>query len=127
MKVCFPVESDKGLASPVYGHFGSAPVFMMVNTDEGSCTALANDDAVHEHGKCSPFKALGGQTVDAVIVGGIGAGALGKLATMGAEVYRAEGGTVGENIELLKDGKLLRFNQSHTCGGHGKGGSCSHH
>ena len=29
MKMCFPVESDQGLESKVFGHFGSAPVFVV--------------------------------------------------------------------------------------------------
>ena len=30
MKVCIPVEEFRGLASPVFGHFDSAPVFALV-------------------------------------------------------------------------------------------------
>ena len=34
MKVCFPVQKDEGVESQVYNHFGSAPVFIMVDTEE---------------------------------------------------------------------------------------------
>ena len=33
MKVCFPVEKNEGINSVVYGHFGSAPAFVMVDTE----------------------------------------------------------------------------------------------
>ncbi len=31
MKICFPVEQHEGLESQVYGHFGSAPSFVVVD------------------------------------------------------------------------------------------------
>ena len=31
MKICFPVAENKGLESPVYNHFGSAPMFLLVD------------------------------------------------------------------------------------------------
>jgi len=127
MKLCFPVEKFHGLKSSVYGHFGSAPSFALVDTDTKEVTEITNRDADHEHGKCSPLKAIDGQSIDCVIVGGIGAGALNKLITMGASVYRAEDGSVSDNLELFEKGSLNRFNPSLVCGGHGKGGGCSHH
>ena len=33
MKVCFPVQKDEGVESQVYNHFGSAPVFIVVETE----------------------------------------------------------------------------------------------
>ena len=127
MKVCFPVESDMALESRVYGHFGSAPMFILVDTETSECRALANGNIKHEHGKCSPFKALGGQTVDAVVVGGIGGGAMGKLRNMGAEVFKASAATIKENLDHLRKGELVRFGAEHICGGHGHDGGCSHH
>jgi len=34
MKVGFPVELDEGMESKVYGHFGSAPAFVVVDTEK---------------------------------------------------------------------------------------------
>ncbi len=33
MNICIPVNEDKGLQSPVCAHFGSAPAFMIVDTE----------------------------------------------------------------------------------------------
>ncbi len=126
MKVCFAVEKDEGLNSAVYGHFGSAPTFVMVDTDAESVTSLNNRDADHVHGACNPFRAIGGQLVDAVVVGGIGAGAISGLNARGIQVYAARAETVGQNLSLLKEGKLPVLTLQHACGGHG-GGGCGHH
>ena len=126
MILCFPVEQYNGLDSNVYGHFGSAPSFALVNTETNEVTEIINRDANHTHGKCSPLSALDGQSVDCVIVGGIGSGALNKLNTAGIPVFRADAGTIGKNISLFNDKRLSQFNPSLVCGGHGKGGGCSH-
>ncbi len=58
MKICFPVELDKGLESEVYGHFGSAPVFVVFDTEAKSISTINNQDLGHTHGMCNPLKAL---------------------------------------------------------------------
>jgi predicted Fe-Mo cluster-binding NifX family protein len=126
MKVCFPVSEARSLDSEVYGHFGSAPAFILVDTETGEAADISNNDQHHAHGMCSPLKALGGHEVDCVVVGGIGAGALMKLGMSGIATYRAGANTVRENLELLKGDKLARFEASHTCSGHGHGGGCAH-
>ena len=126
MKVCFAVEKDEGMNSAVYGHFGSAPVFVMVDVDAQSVTTVSNRDLNHVHGACNPVQAIGGQAVDAVVVGGIGAGAISGLNAKGIKVYASMAGTVGQNLDLLKDGKLPLLSMQHACGGHQDGG-CGHH
>ena len=79
MKICFPTANLKGLESQVYGHFGSAPGFIIVDTESQAVEEISNNDLHHAHGMCQPLKALGGRVVDAVAVGGIGMGALMKL------------------------------------------------
>ncbi len=125
MKVCFPTETLQGLDSRVYGHFGSAPGFVIVDTEKMNVEEINNSDLHHAHGMCQPVKALGGLKVDAVVVGGIGMGALMKLQAQGIQVYRGAEGTVQQNIDLIRDGKLPQFSKDNTCAGHA-GGGCSH-
>jgi hypothetical protein len=33
MKICFPVAEDRGINSIIYGHFNSAPFFLIVDAD----------------------------------------------------------------------------------------------
>lgn len=126
MKVCFPVVSDNGLESKVHDHFGSAPLFLVVDTEKREGSLITNSDVHHSHGACSPLKALNGQTVDAIVVGAIGRGALGKLKQAGYRVYRTQGATVAENLDKFAAGSLREFTVLNTCGGHGHGGGCSH-
>jgi predicted Fe-Mo cluster-binding NifX family protein len=125
MKICFPSENLQGMESKVYGHFGSAPGFVVVNTRDMSLEEIHNGDLHHAHGMCQPLKALGGKQVDAVVVAGIGMGALMRLQAQGITVYRAAEGTVRENVDLIQAGKLPQFDPSFTCAGH-TGGGCAH-
>jgi predicted Fe-Mo cluster-binding NifX family protein len=90
MKVGFAVQRDEGLESKVYNHFGSAPMFVVVETGAAEVQTIHNQDLNHSHGACSPMKALGGQQIDSLVVGGIGAGVLMRLNSMGVNVYAAE-------------------------------------
>jgi predicted Fe-Mo cluster-binding NifX family protein len=112
--------------SIVYGHFGSAPAFIVVDTADNSVITMENGDEHHEHGQCNPVKALNGQCIDAIVVAGIGAGALTKLKQQGIKVYHAEAQTVENNILMLKNGELRDFDLQHTCAGHEHGISCGH-
>ncbi|MEJ2080497.1 MAG: NifB/NifX family molybdenum-iron cluster-binding protein, partial [Acidobacteriota bacterium] len=61
------------------------------------------------------------QSIDAAIVGGIGRRALMAFQSVGVDVLRFEGGTVGEAIESLKQNRLPRFGAEDSCCGHGQG------
>jgi predicted Fe-Mo cluster-binding NifX family protein len=126
MRVCFPVENANGVESEVYGHFGSAPVFIIVETKDNQVTTINNKDQHHAHGACNPLKALNNQQVDAIVVGGIGAGALTKLNQQGIKVFRAQAPKVRENITLLNRQSLPEFTMQHTCAGHGHSKGCGH-
>jgi len=127
MKICFAVEKDEGMSSAVYGHFGSAPAFVMVDTEAGSVSTVGNKDMVHAHGACNPIMAMGGQNVDAVVVGGIGAGALNRLNAEGIQVYASMAPTISQNVDLLKEGKLPVLTLRNSCAGHQGSGGCGHH
>lgn len=127
MKIAFPINHDQGLESAVYGHFGSAPRFIIVDTESGEYKGVGNPDTLHEHGQCQPIKALGNNPVNAVVVGGIGGGALRRLQADGIKVYRAVDGSVDTNLELIRSGKLPEFLTTMTCAGHGQADGCHHH
>lgn len=121
MRICFPVQHDEGVESKVYNHFGSAPLFVVVDTETSVAGTIRNGDRDHVHGGCNPLRALDSQKIDAVIVGGIGAGALSRLNQTGTKVYQAQLPTIKENLGLLGSGKLPEFTLQVTCNGHGKG------
>jgi predicted Fe-Mo cluster-binding NifX family protein len=118
MNLCIPVTEDKGLQSPVSGHFGSAPLFAIVNPDMGVCRTISNRDSHHSHGACQPLASLAGEGVDAVVVGGIGAGALSKLQAAGISVFLSEQPTVEAVVAAFKTGTLQLATPE---------GACAHH
>ncbi|MBW2020943.1 MAG: NifB/NifX family molybdenum-iron cluster-binding protein [Deltaproteobacteria bacterium] len=126
MKIAFSSENDRGVESQVYSHFGSARFFIIVETEKGAVETVVNQDREHIHSQCQPLIALGGKRVDGVVVGGIGGGALRKLQAAGIKVYRAVEGTVHENLELIKSGRLPEFTLDQTCAGHGPHRECIH-
>lgn len=135
MKICFPVQDNQGLSSNVFGHFGSAPQFVVVDSETREVGQVINRDLHHQHGSCSPLKALGGQAVDAIIVGGIGGGALAGLRRAGLKVFQAGAARLDDNLELLARNELNEIGDDMVCGahghehghGHGHGHGCAHH
>ena len=125
MNLCIPITEDKGLQSPVSAHFGSAPLFLIADTESGSCRAIANANMHHSHGMCQPLQSLAGEKFDGMVVGGIGMGALNKLMASGIQVFLSEHGTVGETVTAFKAGALRLVTPERACHahGHGHGGS----
>jgi predicted Fe-Mo cluster-binding NifX family protein len=72
------------------------------------------------------MKALDNQKVDAIVVGGIGAGALTGLNQMGIRVHRAQAETIVENMSLFNTNSLPELTLQGCCGGHSKDGGCAH-
>ncbi len=123
MNLCIPVTEGKRLQSPVSGHFGSAPFFAIVDRDTGACRIVPNRDAQHSHGACQPLASLAGEGVDAVVVGGIGAGALSKLQAAGVSVFLSEEPTVEAVLAALKAGTLQLATPATSCA-HRQHGHC---
>jgi predicted Fe-Mo cluster-binding NifX family protein len=121
MNICIPVEADNGLNSPVCAHFGSAPAFMIVDTDIGRCRAIVNGNQHHGHGMCMPLQSLQGEQIDAMVVGGIGMGALNKLDAASIKVYISQHATVGEVVAAFKAGSLELMQPGMACAQHGHG------
>ena len=124
MKVGFTVQVNEGIESKVYDHFGSAPAFIIVDTEQKDVLTVDNKDLHHVHGACNPIMVLDGKSVDAMVVGGIGAGALVKLNAIGIKVYGAGASTVKENLGLLNENKLQELSVYNSCRSHQ--GECGH-
>lgn len=124
MKVGFAVQSNEGIESKVYDHFGSAQTFIIFDTEGKDVQMVNNRNLHHVHGACNPIRALDGKSVDAMVVGGIGAGALVKLNALGVKVYAAGAPTVKENIALLGENKLQELSALNACQAHR--GGCGH-
>jgi predicted Fe-Mo cluster-binding NifX family protein len=123
MNICIPVEADLGLDSRVCAHFGSAPCFLIVDSATGECRATANGNQHHGHGRCLPLASLQGENIDAVVVGGIGRGALGKLMAANINVYCADDVTAKDALVALCAGSLPLVAPHMACAQHRHRGS----
>jgi predicted Fe-Mo cluster-binding NifX family protein len=119
MKLCIPVLASKGLKSTVSPHFGGAPYFIIVDTENNAVEEVQNQNEHHAHGMCHPLKSLQGILIDAMICSGIGAGALNKLHQAGIKVYNASGETVEELVNNFKGNKMEEINPDEVCRNHG--------
>ncbi len=104
MKICFPVDENKGLASKLHGRFGSASMFLLVDSETGTFQELYG---MSSRGG-SPFD-FDGIDAEAIVIGNIGERALFELIRSGLKVYQAQKPTVTENIELIKQSELIEL------------------
>ncbi len=121
MNICIPVTADEGLASRVSSHFGSAPLFMIVDTGTSGCRSIPNLNLHHDHGMCRPLSSLAGESLDGIVVGGIGRGALGKLQAAGIRVYLSTAPTVEATVAAFTAGTLREVTPAQACAHHGNG------
>jgi len=119
MKLCIPTKTDDGKAAKVHEHFGSAPYFVIYDTETDTAEVINNINQHHSHGMCQPLSSLGGKKIDAVVCSGMGARAVQKLNEGGIRAFRAIPGTV-ENIasQFLK-GSLKEITAADACTQHG--------
>jgi predicted Fe-Mo cluster-binding NifX family protein len=128
MKACFPVFADRGLDSHIHPHFGSTPVFLVVDTETRSTHAIVNVKCEHAHGHCNPLAALAGQDLDAIVLSGIGASVLERLRDAGMELYFSGPMSVATALAAIEGGVLRPMLAEEAlarglgCGQHGGAG-----
>jgi predicted Fe-Mo cluster-binding NifX family protein len=118
MRICLPTETGQGWEAALYGHFGSAPFFTLVDTETGAVEVHDNGGRVHAHGACHPVGALEGSGVQAVVCGGMGLRALQKLEEAGITVFRSDAPTVHEAVRMIREGRAEKLTAE---------GACAHH
>ena len=65
MKLCIPTETQDGKQAKVHSHFGSAPYFVIYDTDSETSDVIDNPNQHHVHGACHPMMALSGRKISA--------------------------------------------------------------
>jgi predicted Fe-Mo cluster-binding NifX family protein len=132
--VAVACESADGLAGQVNGHFGQTPFFVVAEIAEGQVTN-SRSVASPGHGEgCNMPTFVQGLGASAVMVGGIGGGAVNGLARLGIEVIAGVSGNVGKVLKSYASGTLISGApgcHGHDHSGHGDhdhgGHSCGHH
>lgn len=122
MKVIVPVE-EKSLAVPVCQSFGRTPFFVLFDTENGNHEFYDNAAAASQGGagiKAAQMMADNG--AEAVITYRCGDNAAQVLIAAKIDMYKAQDGTVSENIDKFKLGKLSLLSETHP-GFHNHGGT----
>ena len=119
MKLCIPTETNEGKSAVVYGHFGSAPYFTIIDTEKDAVEIIDNANQHHAHGMCQPMNAFMDKKIDAVVTGGMGSRAVQKLNEGGIKAYRAIPGTVADIVNQFIKGGLEEITVSNACAQHG--------
>lgn len=127
MRICIPTETDGGAASSISRHFGRAPLFTIVDTETGDVHALRNPHPGHVHGHFDPVSALGSENLDAVVVAGIGGGALRRLRSAGMPTYLTTADTVDQVMEAVRSGGLGSLGADRTQEPGLEFARCNHH
>ncbi|HPK16780.1 MAG TPA: NifB/NifX family molybdenum-iron cluster-binding protein [Clostridia bacterium] len=121
MKVVIPVES-RSLEAPVCPSFGRTPFFALVDTDGGTHEFLDNEAAASQGGAgIKAAQALADCGAAALITCRCGENAAQVLNAAGVKMFKAQDGSVNDNIAALKDGKLSLLTEIHP-GHHNHGG-----
>lgn len=118
MRICVPVQDDRGLQAPVNAHFGSAPYFLIHDTDTGRSLLLPNGEEEHAHGQCHPLQSIASQNVNVVLCGGIGRRAIDLLQQAGLRVCLAPVGSADAAIRAYAAGSLTQLDPADACQHH---------
>lgn len=121
MKLALPIES-KSLDAPICPSFGRTPLYVLFDTESGNHNFLNNEAAASQGGAgIKAAQMLVDNGVEAIITYRCGENAEKVLSAGNIKIYKAQEGSVAENIEKYKDGKLSLLMEIHP-GLHNHGG-----
>ena len=119
MKIVIPSNEDKGLLSKMGAHFGKAPFYTIVETNNNEITNVeVIKNQGHGAGGCSNAVAnILSFKPDALIVVGIGPNPAAGFLRAGLDVFvDKESLTLEESINKFIENKLPKISANGTCG-----------
>jgi len=122
MKIAVPVKDDYQIDS----HFGHCAFYQIFTiTDKNEILYVETTDAPEGCGcKSNMAEVLERKGVKVMLAGGIGNGAINKLAAYGIDVVRNCEGNATEQVRLFLNGELK--DGGSTCSSHDQGHDCTH-
>ena len=113
MKIGIPVE-EKELITPVCQSFGRTPLFLVFDTETNGFIMLDNSAAASQGGAgIQAAQMLSDNGVEALITFRCGENAVEVLDTAGIKIFKAQNGSVKENLQSYKDGALKLLSEVH--------------
>ena len=122
-RIAIPSMSDGGLESDICAHFGSCEYFTIVEITNGKpndVSSVNNESPDGVHNCAAPAELLKDNSVDVVIVSGIGGRPLVSLTSKGIRVFGGAFGSVSDALKDYSSGALDELSDHGTC-------NCSHH
>ncbi len=117
-RVLVPTEEAKGMESRLSPHFGRAPYFALVEFDEEkrvSRVEFLPNTGEHFGGKGHAHDWVFSLRPDALVVSGIGPGALERAKSLGVPVLRGKEETLGDILTAYTEGNLEELTEGcHT-------------
>jgi predicted Fe-Mo cluster-binding NifX family protein len=133
MKVCFPVSSNQGLQSEIYGHFSSAPFFLLVDSKSKEIEEVENCDPRDPFQGCNPLAALKEKGVEVIIVDGVADAVLQVMTNIhGYPFFAAITSNLEQSLEQLQKQELQKMEPFYSqnegrCGEDDGEDSCGDH
>jgi predicted Fe-Mo cluster-binding NifX family protein len=133
MKVCFPVSANKGLQSEIYGHFSSAPLFLVVDSETRAIEEIENCDPENSFQGCNPVAALKDKGIGAIIVEGIADAVHQVMSDIhGYTFFDTTTNSLEQALQQLLDEKLKKIEPFYSqnegrCGGDEEDSCDDHH
>lgn len=113
MKIAIPAE-EKTVNCPVCQSFGRTPFYVFYNTENGETEYFINEAANNAGGAgIRASQSVVDSKAEAIITYRLGQNSANVLNAAGIKMYKAEEGTVNDNIELFKQGKLSLLSDIH--------------
>ena len=108
----------------IFQHFGRTEAFKVYQVENGQ---VVDSEIIESNGVGHGALAglLADQTIDVLICGGIGGGAMAALEERGIEICAGANGDTDTAVEAYLKGELVSAGV--TCDHHGEGHSCGHH
>ena len=131
MRIAFSSDTDQGTDSPISGHFGRCPFYVLVDLEKNRIARVQaiSNPFLHEHQPGDIPDFISQQGAHVIISGGMGRRAYGFFQQHGIKVATGAQGSVGSALNDYLHGAL--FEGEPNCGGgghhHGGGGCHSSH
>lgn len=128
MKICIPVTESKGLQSPFSAHYGSAPYFVIADTETKEHNVIAKGS---EEGQCGSFPFITQNNVSAIVCTGMGRRALENLNRSNVKAFIPETicATAEDAIAAFNSKKYREMTTDSSCShdhDHNHGKNCNH-
>lgn len=127
MRVCLPTTDDAGFDAQLSDHFGRAPYYTIVDTDEDDVDVVPNQSR-HRGGSKMPPTFVAEQDVDIVILDHVGKRGMQLFEEHGIDVYEAPAETVSAVVDGFdpETSRQLDMSDAHSHGGDGHGHDHGH-